>query len=283
MKILAIVLLLWSLAPAKVIDALAAIVNGEPITTYEIQQIASRLHISPQEALELLIRKKIEESQIQKLGIDVDEFELEEAIDAFAREKGMDLLALRQAIESQGIDWQTYKTRFKERLLRQKLYEAIIQQLGKNITPKQLENYYNNHKEEFTIARRAKVLKYISPSKELLEQIRANPLYRPENPALLAMGEEELDLQQVNPAFANLINNTPEGGFTPIIPLPNDNRYLLLLVQSKSDKRTLPFEQVQPFILTKLLAQDRERRVKEYFDKLRASAKVTILRMPKGE
>ncbi|MRJ02388.1 MAG: hypothetical protein GXO19_05405 [Epsilonproteobacteria bacterium] len=282
-KALATLLILFSLSYGKIIDALAAVVNSEPITTYEIQKLVAKLHIPPQKALELLIQKRLEEEQIKKLGIEVDDFELEEALETFARNKGMDTLALREAIESQGLPWEVYRETFREQLMRKKLYDKISKMEGKNISEKELREYYENHKEEFTIARKAKVQKYISPSKEVLQKIQHNPLYRPDTPALLVTGEEELHLDRINPAFANMINHTPEGGFTPIIPLPNDDRYLLIMVESKSDKEEIPFDQVREYILNKLVTQNRGKSVKEYFDKLRASAQIKILRMPKGE
>ena len=265
---------------ATLIDGIAAVVNNEPITIYEIKQAAQRLHISPKDALELLIQKRIEESQIKKLGIDVDDFELERAIENFAAQKGMDLATFRQAIESQGISWSEYKKSFKEQLLRKKLYEKIAQDLSSNISEEQLRDYYENHKNEFTLAKKATLYKYISPSKEILERIRQNPLYTPENPALLAKGEEKVDLETLEPTFAAIINKTPEGGFTPILPLPNDKRYLLILVKSKEDQITIPFEKAKGFILNKLSNKNRSKSVKEYFDKLRASANIKIIRMP---
>jgi parvulin-like peptidyl-prolyl isomerase len=265
---------------AAMIDGIAAVVNNEPITMYEIEQAAKRLHISPKEALELLIQKRIEESQIKKLGIDVDDFELEKAIENFAAQKGMDLASFRQAIESQGVSWSDYKRSFKEQLLRKRLYERIARDLASNITEEQLRDYYENHKNEFTLAKKATLYKYISPSKEILERIRQNPLYTPQNPALLAKGEEKVDLETLEPTFAAIINKTPEGGFTPILPLPNDDRYLLILVKSKEDRITIPFEKAKGFILNKLSNKNRSKSVKEYFDKLRASANVKIIRMP---
>lgn len=277
---LVLMLLFYIGLHAAIIDGIAAVVNNQPITLYEIEQAAQKLHISKKDALELLIQKRIEEAQIKKLGIDVDDFELEKAIENFAAQKGMDLISFRQAIEAQGVDWATYKKSFKEQLLRKKLYEKVSQIVQNKISEEQLKEYYENHKNEFTLAKSATLYKYISPSKEILERIRQNPLYTPQNPALLAKGEEKVDLETLEPTFAAIINKTPQGSFTPILPLPNDNRFLLILVKSKEDTITIPFEKARGFILNKLVSKNRSKSVKEYFDKLRASANIKIIRMP---
>ncbi len=265
---------------AKMIDAIAVIVNNEPITTYEIAKVSSALHIPKSEALDLLIQKRLEEEQIKKLGIEVDEFELQEAIDKFAKEKGMDIFSLRQALESQGTSWEDYKKSFKEQLLRKKLYQKIATMTQAQPSEEMLKEYYENHKSEFTLAKRAHLIKYISPSKEILEKVKQNPLYEPENPVMLVKGSEDVELDKLNPAFASIINKTPQGSFTPILPLPNDNRYLLILVDSKQDYVTIPFEKAKGYILNKLASQNRSKSVKEYFDKLRASANIKVLRNP---
>ena len=264
------------LSLARVIDAIAIVVDGEPITTYEIEKTAKRLGIPPSQAVDLLIQKKLEEKEARRLGVRVDDFELERAIENFAAKKGMDLFELRQALQNQGVPWQEYKKSFKEQLLRQKLYDKIAQIQAGHIGEAQLKEYYDTHKSEFEVAKRVKVMKYISPSKEVLERIRRNPLYEPSDPLLLQKGEEVVDLEKVNPQFAAMLSQTPEGSFTQILPL--GDRYLLLYVQSKEGKETIPFEEAKNYILNKLAKENRAKSVKDYFDKLRASANIEILK-----
>ncbi|MRI59096.1 MAG: hypothetical protein C6H99_06295 [Epsilonproteobacteria bacterium] len=276
MRIFLIGAFLSILSLARVIDAVAIVVNGQPITTYEIEKSARELGIPPSKAIDLLIQKKIEQSEIKRLGIDVDDFELERAIEEFARKKGMDIFDLRQTLQRQGIGWQEYKKRFKEQLLRQKLYDKIAQiQMG-HITEDRLKEYYDTHPEQFEVAKSVSVVKYISPSKEILEQIRSNPLYEPTDPLLLQKGEEVVDLEKVNPQFAAMLSQTPEGSFTQILPL--GDRYLLLYIQSKEGKEIIPFEEAKEYILNKLAKENRAKVIKDYFDKLRAGADIQILK-----
>ena len=280
MRTFAALLLISSALFAQIVDGIAAIVDGKPVTLYEIEKLSRTKGIPPREALELLIQKRLEEEQIKKLGVSVNDTELEREIERFARQKGLDYYELRNAVEEQGIDWYEYKREFREQLLRKKLYEKILASHNRP-TPQQIREYYENHPEEFTLAQKATLIKYVSPSKEVLERIRQNPLYRPENPDLLATGEEVVTLADLEPAFASVINRTPEGSFTPIIPLPQNQGYLLILVKSKEGEQKVPFEQVQGYIAERLAKSGGTKSVKEYFDKLRASADVKIIRLPK--
>ncbi len=276
MRYLLLFMLLSASLFARVIDAIAIVVNDEPITTYEIEKSAHQLHIPLSQAVDLLIQKKLEEQEAKRLGVSVDEFELENAIEDFAHKKGMNLFEFKEALQKNGISWQEYKERFKEQLLRQKLYDKIAQIQRNRISDVQLKEYYDTHKEEFEVAKKVVVTKYISPSKEVLERIRQNPLFEPSNPSLLLKGEESIELNRVDPKFAALLAQTPEGSFTPILPL--GDRYLLLYIQKKEGKETIPFEEAKGYILNKLAKKSRAASIKDYFDKLRASANIEILK-----
>ncbi len=276
MKLLLLTLFFILSLEAKVIDAIAAVVNSEPITVYEIEKTSKMLNIPPQKALELLIRKKLEEEQIKKLGIAVDEFELEQAIDDFARQRGMDIFSLRHKVEQSGTDWEDYKKSFKEQLLREKLYKKIAQITRPKLDDERLKEYYDTHPQEFEVAKEVDIVKYISPSKEVLQKIKSNPLYSPPSQMMLQKGEERIELSKVNPQFATILQQTPEGGFTPILPI--EDRYLLIYVKSKEGKEKIPFEEARNYILRKLATQNSAKSVEEYFDKLKASAKIKILR-----
>jgi parvulin-like peptidyl-prolyl isomerase len=269
-----------AVAFAQMIDGLAAIVNGKPITLYEIQKTARQKRISPQLALETLIRKELEKEQIAKLKISVSDTELEQELDRFARNLGLDYFGLKERIEADGIDWQEYKKRAKEKLLRKKLFDKILMSQNQP-TQQEIREYYNNHPEEFSVAQKASVIKYISPYKEILERVRQNPLYQPPDPEVLLVASQELKLPSLNPMLSTIINQTPPGSFTPILPLPQNRGYLVMLVKSKEGQKQIPFEQASYYILQKLSTKNGKKTIKEYFDKLRASADVKIIRLPK--
>ena len=58
-----------SSASAAVVDGISIIINKEPITLYDIHKYSSRFNLSKKEALDVLVRQKLEESEIKKLGI----------------------------------------------------------------------------------------------------------------------------------------------------------------------------------------------------------------------
>ena len=56
-------------ANARYVGGLVAIVDNEPITTYELNSVMAKTNLDKNEALNLLIRDKIELAQIKRLNI----------------------------------------------------------------------------------------------------------------------------------------------------------------------------------------------------------------------
>ena len=54
---------------ARYVGGLVAIVDNEPITTYELNSVMAKTNLDKNEALNLLIRDKIELAQIKRLNI----------------------------------------------------------------------------------------------------------------------------------------------------------------------------------------------------------------------
>lgn len=278
MRLIVISLLIGLSLWGKMINAVAVIVDGEPITTYEILNLSQKLGITKKDAIDLLVRQKLEQKQIKKFGIKVSDREVQEAILNIARSKGMTLAQLQAALASQGVSWQNYTESIKKQLLRKKLYRAIMQITARNISEQDLRNYYNTHPHEFTLARSVVVTKYISPSQELLEEIARGGNVPKENTILLTIDTEKVDLDRVNPQFAALLSRTPEGSYTPILPL--GDKFLLLYIQKKEGTQNIPFEEARSYIINKLAKQKNSNKIQEYFDKLKAAADIKIIRLP---
>ena len=70
-KILPLLLLSLMGSHAQIIDAIAIDVNGEPITTLEIQAVQQKQKISKKAAIEALINHRLEKSVIESSNIKI--------------------------------------------------------------------------------------------------------------------------------------------------------------------------------------------------------------------
>ena len=68
-------LLLFLGVHAEMVDGVAVVVEDAPITLYDIQKEMRTTRVDKKTAIDILIRKKLEEQQIKKRGLRVSEDE----------------------------------------------------------------------------------------------------------------------------------------------------------------------------------------------------------------
>jgi len=274
-KILLSLIFSLSIVSAGLIDAIAIIVNNEPITMIDILNTAKALNISKKEAAELLIDQKLQEAEIKRLSIVVDEFELESELEKFAKERGLTLYELKNILTQKGIDWQEYKNQFKKQLLKKKFLKKIAATKLTQPDEEEVYEYYKSHIEEFSIPKYVEIIKYISKNRASLQKIMQNPMARVTD---VQMGEEKVEISKIDPKLAFLLQDTKEGEFTPIIPFGKN--FLTMYIKKKIDIKPLPFEEVKNAVIAKLLEKKREEAIKNYLAKLKVNAKIKVLRLP---
>src|SRR3954471_18542322 len=126
MKRIVLLAALLSAAPlrAEIKERIAAIVNGQPITLSEVEERVgpelSRVMQNPDQCLrvrdkagllhqglEQLIDEKLIESEAHTIGADVSEDEVQRGLEQLARQSNMEVPEFREALEGQGISWET--------------------------------------------------------------------------------------------------------------------------------------------------------------------------------
>jgi len=249
---------------AKVIDKIIVTVNDIPITTYELAQTAKKMDLTKEKALNYLIDKKLILSEIKRRNISVDDFEIENAMENIAKQNGMSLFEFKNILLQRG-ELDSFKKKLKENLLKQKLFDQIVQtKLG--ITPEEIKSYYQTHKNDFKIFKTVQVTKYSANNSEILKKIKENPLSNLQ----VKTQNEVFSYNELPLGLLFLFKQTKVGEYTPII---NDGLgYSMFYIARKDSQVYLPLDKVENIIRNKLIEQKREMILKDYFDKLRNRA-----------
>ncbi len=104
------------------------------------------------EAKRDLLRDLIDQQLLLSKGKDLDitgETELVKRLDELRKQNHLDSMDdLQKAAEAQGVSWEDFKASIRNRIITQ---EVIRDEVGRhvNITPTEVQNYYNQHKQEF--------------------------------------------------------------------------------------------------------------------------------------
>ncbi|MBR2222113.1 MAG: SurA N-terminal domain-containing protein, partial [Campylobacter sp.] len=109
-------------ADARYVGGLVATVDNEPITTYELNNIMKKMNINKEEALNLLIRDKLELAQIKKLNITVSEFEIDQKIAQLASSNNMSVNSFKELLKSRGTSEAKLREDMQISIKKEKLY-----------------------------------------------------------------------------------------------------------------------------------------------------------------
>ena len=131
--------LMTSAAPARaaVVDRVAAVVNDDIITLSEVYELGStyieekagqgQRRAAELEVLDTLIQRRLISQEIERLGIDVTDVDVDRAIDDIARRNNLDRDSLRTEVEKSGMSWTQYRAELRESLRQQQFTSYITQ------------------------------------------------------------------------------------------------------------------------------------------------------------
>lgn len=258
---------------AQMINGIAAIIENEPITIHELYKTSQMLNVDEKNALNFLIRDRLEKAQIKTLKIEANTFEINERLEKIAKESGMSLSQLRNAVVSQGMDYTKFKDDVANGIKQEKLYQNIFKDARINVTAEGAKAYFEQNPQMFLQFERIKATRYISSDKDSLNMTQASPMS-----LQTGVHTEILDLksEQIPAQLRIIFNQTPNGAFTQIFQTPSG--FETFLVVSKSGEVLPNFEDVQDEVISAIYKLEQDRVISEYFNKLRAKADIKYLR-----
>ena len=149
---------------AEQIDAIAAIVNDDVITTYEVDQAlvpmvkeaerkgpvtAEDKQKLRKTALNLLIDKRLVQQKIKELNIKVSEEEVRQAIEDVKKQNNLSQEALVGALLNQGLTFDQYKAQLREQLERIRLMSMEVK-AKIQVTDREIQEYYDANKAKYS-------------------------------------------------------------------------------------------------------------------------------------
>lgn len=275
-KVVMATLLSGGVAFGGMVDGVALIVNNEPITLYDIEEQAMQFGISKQEVSNVLIEQKLIESQAKKMGVVVDDIDLENALEQYANQNGASLYDLEQLVKSKGLAWDLYKANYRAKMLKSKLEEAVLRAKLTPPSREELEEFFEQHKGSFAAPRSFEVVKYLSTDKSALMATKANPMLR--HPSVQSESER-IHSATINSALLSILVNTPAGSFSDILPVGGDN-YLMIYVQNREGETMPTFSSVENLVQEKYFLSQKDKVLSDNISRLKSSAKIKVIRLP---
>lgn len=257
----------------NIVDGIAFKVNNYPVTLYELRSLEQNQKLSPKQAREQLILKVIKMQEAERLQIIADETMIDQQIQAAATMKGISRDEFVANMIGSGYSYEELRAFYKEYIQNELLTQRILSTNLKIVDEKELKKFYDTHQKDFTLPKEVVVIQYASNNDKLLAQAMNNPLMQIRG---VEKREEKISLSNINPQIAQLFADTPKGEFTQI--LNNGGAVLAFYIKDKIGSTILPYEQIKPMIMQKIVYERKDLILKEYFERLVASAIITQVR-----
>ncbi len=157
----------------RVLDRVAAVVNGEVVTLLELEERAGpdlrRVEAQPpspardrararvlKEAFDGAVSERLFQAQVAALGVDVTDAEIDSVILDVKRRNGLDDERLDEALRAQGMDRAAYRKAVKRDLESMRLVQLKIRNKVK-VTDEDVKNYWQTHPQEFRAGEEVRV------------------------------------------------------------------------------------------------------------------------------
>ncbi|WQW55867.1 SurA protein [Helicobacter pylori] len=257
----------------KVVGGISLLVNGSPITLYQIQEEQKKSKVSKAQARDRLIAECIKNQEIERLKIHVDDDKLDQEMAMMAQQQGMDLDHFKQMLMAEG-HYKLYRDQLKEHLEMQELLRNILLTNVDTSSETKMREYYNKHKEQFSIPTEIETVRYTSTNQEDLERAMADPNL--EIPGV-SKANEKIEMKTLNPQIAQVFISHEQGSFTPVMN-GGGGQFITFYIKEKKGKNEVSFSQAKQFIAQKLVEESKDKILEEHFEKLRVKSRIVMIR-----
>lgn len=217
------------------------------------------------QAIERLILQEIQLQMADRMGIEIDDSQLEQAISEIAGNQDMTIAELRETMVSNGMSWATYRENIRNELVIQQVQRAAVRQRV-SITPQEIDNLVkliDNNQEVQTEYRLAQILIAADSNASQAELEKAkdradtvlNLLDKGSDFADLAVrsssGSAALDggdmgwmtVNSMPTLFAEVVDGKAEGDI--VGPIRSGIGFHILKVQDKRGEQTVEVQEVK--------------------------------------
>ncbi len=267
--LLASVMMCGVVLNAKMIDGVAMVVEGEPVTTSEIVAVQKQYHLPKAKAINLLIRDRLQKATID--AVTIPEEVIDQKISEVAAKNGVSVAQMQEILQQRGTEWSSYRDSVAHALKKEKFFQENVLEKIPTPTEDELKLYYKHHQSAFTLPTSIEMVEYSSDSREAIKNFLQT--HRTDGVTTRKVTQKT---NTINPALLSALMQTPVGAFTR--PFNAGDRYIIYKVIAKKGTIQIPYRAAREGVLKQWQQTQQNKALQDYFEKLRTRADVQIIR-----
>ena len=301
---------------AKIIDRIVATVNDDIVLLYDLNQTikpyVNRINASDypfeqkrkmlfkirEDALNMIIEKKLAHQEIKRFKISVSEQQITNAIERMKKSRFITDEELREELKKQGLNYKEYRQQIKEDILREKLISHQVQSKIV-ITSEDIKTYYEKHKEIYSEKKKYHLRNIVLKVPEGADETEKRNIFKKIVAVLSQLEQGEpfdklakihsdsplaseggdlglFDIKDLSAQLQEAVKRLKEGEYTPV--LDTDQGYQILYAQKikKSPGKTL--EEATSEISRKLYKETVNSKYTSWLKDLKSRSHIKIIR-----
>jgi peptidyl-prolyl cis-trans isomerase SurA len=289
----------WA-SSGDVIDRIVAVVNGEIITLYEVDErarpLVSRaggtdfekrrlLDQARQRVIEAMIDDLLIKQEAQRLGVSVSDMEIQNQIRQLKDANNLSEEQFTSSLLLQGMTRADYEKMLRDDILKQKILGAMVRRKVV-ITEQEIREYYEAHQSEFSRGKKVRLKLIVLPrgldADELHEQITSGRITFEEAARKYSIGPGseqggalgEVEWKDISDHWREVLDGIDSGEMSK--PFAFDQNSVILQLDSKQPGEHAELDEVRAEISDRLYRPKLEERFKEYIQALRKRAVLDI-------
>jgi peptidyl-prolyl cis-trans isomerase SurA len=301
---------------AEIVDRIVAVVNDDIITLSELnlsfkpyEEKIRKLGYSNEnehkmlfkvreDMLNRLIYQKLQDQEVERLEIKIDEPEIDQTIERIKEENFYTDEDLRLTLANEGLTMEEYRGKIKEQILRTRLINLNVRSKVV-ITKEDITSYYKNHTDKYGGKKKYRLQNIIikvplfaderekskikAEMDEILAKLKAGESF--ENmvetcsESSPGAGGGDLGLfgfDDLSPQLQNTVKEMNAGEFTPV--LDTDQGFQIFFVKEIVETSGRPLEEVSPEIEKILYNEIVEKKFQSWLEELRNQSAIKIIK-----
>lgn len=289
-------------AGEQVVDRIVAVVNGEIITLFELEQKAKPVferfrneqegglsETQKKEVYERVLQNMIDNMLLQqeakRLEMEIEDSKVRDRIRDIKNQRGWDDERLAQMLAKEGLEREEFEENLRTDMMRRRLVNAMVRR-KLVVTEEEIQAYYDENQDEFSQEKKVELRLLVVPSREQAETLRQR------------IAEGELDFAQAAREFSQgpaakqggdlgwvqwadlaskwkeVLRSTDQGSMTN--PFPLQGQTAVLYLEQTQEGQVQPLSAVRDTIAEQLRGPKFEQQLDTYLQRLRDKAVIDI-------
>jgi len=255
---------------ARMANGIAMVVEGEPVTIAEIKAVQTQLGVSKSEAKDMLILNRLQKAAMT--NVTVTEDEIDTRITLIAKQNNLSLKAMQAEIKKQGLPWRKFREQIKTSLKKQKFFRSKIAKTIPQPSEDELKIFYKNNMSKFKMPSSITAIEYSASTSKAIQAFLKNP----SNKKGIKSRKVVYKGADLTPQLMSMFAGVRIGSYTPAVN--NGNAYVSFKVKSQGKRVAKPYAQVKNSVMSAWKSQQQAEAIKGYFEKMKRSASIEIIR-----